>query len=1180
LFTVFTIQNQEAIDCAALLDRVAEAADSIDVTGLAGSERAYVLSRMAARLGGPILVVVASPGEANQLAEDIAFFSPPGRPGVDGFPPYHLMPFKFLSYHNKTASDRIRVLYQLLTQAAPPLIIAPVQSLLQHLIPRAELSRYAELILGGEEVDRDRLVAKLIAGGYLRAAIVEEPGDFSVRGGIVDVFSPLYADPLRIEFFGDRVESLRFFSAADQRKLQPAAEAVILPAREAVLQRERLAEIIQRIRLRAAQINLPAAQVRRAVTQLSNQEAFPGIESLLPLIYPRLDHFVDYLPPGTRVVTIDPARAQQAAREFEEQVRANDAACLESGRLCVPPEAFYLPWEQVRGMLASKQSVSFRLLEVLNTDASREAPSTRVVPAAVQTNHDLAAALRQPRGKEDLLQPLVGWVQRQRAEGRLVLITCQAKTQAQRLASLLAPYGLRFTPSNGFPAEGADPGAAFICLGRLSSGFVWPAEGLAVLSENEIFGARQIRRAKPAATARARLLELRELKQGDLIVHDEHGIGQYDGLQKLTVERVRNEFLVIVYQGGDKLYLPVDRMGVVQKYMGVEGLRPALDRLGGKSWERVKARVKRSAEKIAGELLRLYAQRRVATGTAFDAADGTFQDFEAGFAFEETPDQIRAIEEVLSDMREPTPMDRLVCGDVGYGKTEVALRAAFLAVSHGKQVAVLVPTTILAEQHWATFRSRFQRYPVNIACLSRFRSRRDQAAILEGMKSGTLDIVIGTHRLLQKDVAFKDLGLLVLDEEQRFGVRHKERLKRLRASVDVLALTATPIPRTLHLSLAGVRDISLIQTPPEFRKAIITYISEFDGVVIAEAIRRELKRQGQVFFVHNAIRDINEMAATIQGLVPEVRLDVAHGQMAEEDLERVMARFLNREIDLLVCTTIIESGLDIATANTMIVNRADCFGLAQMYQLRGRVGRSDEQAYAYLLIPDESGLTADARKRLKVLMEHSDLGAGFQIAMNDLEIRGGGTILGASQSGHIAAVGYDMFLQLMEDAMNELKGQPVLQPLDPEVNIPLSAFFPESYIPDIDQRMTLYRRLARAEDLHEIADTRSEIVDRFGPPPDEATHLLFKIMLKVLARNAGVSRLDVKDQRLVICFSPAHQTPPAGLVDMIVSDPRRFELTPDHVLKVRLDPAGTVGQLGQARNILQAMGQHVNNQEN
>ncbi|MFO7707729.1 MAG: transcription-repair coupling factor [Desulfobacterales bacterium] len=1163
-----------------MLDRVAEDAGPLEVIGLAGSECAHVLSRMAAAVAGPILVVVSSAAEADQLAEDIAFFSPSAPPVANCFPSYHLMPFKFLSYHNQTASERIRVLYQLLVQAAPPLIIAPVPALLQQLIPRAELSRYAELIIEGEEVDRGHLVDKLIAGGYLRAAIVEEPGDFSVRGGIVDVFTPLYADPLRIEFFGDRVESLRFFSAVDQRRLQPTKEAVILPAREAVLRPEQLAEITHRIRLRAAQINLPATQVRRIVTHLSNQEAVPGIEGLLPLIYPRLDHFVDYLPPNTRVVAVDPGRLQQAAREFEEQVCANDAACLESGRLCVAPETLYLPWDRVRGLLGSNRTLSLRRLDVHSAAESREDPAPRVLHAAVQTNHDLTAALRQPRGKEDLLQPLAQWVQRQRAEGRMVVIACQAKTQAQRLASLLAPYGLRFTPSQGFPGQGVEPGAAFICLGRLSAGFVWPAEHLALLSENEIFGVRQIRRAKPAATVRSRLLGLQELKQGDLIVHDEHGIGQYDGLQKLTVERVRNEFLVIIYQGGDKLYLPVDRMGVVQKYMGVEGLRPALDRLGGKSWERVKARVRRSAEKIAGELLRLYAQRKMAVGTAFDATDGGFQDFETGFAYEETPDQIKAIEEVLSDMREPTPMDRLVCGDVGYGKTEVALRAAFLAVSHGKQVAVLVPTTILAEQHWATFRSRFQRYPVNIACLSRFRSRSDQAAISDGLKSGAIDIVIGTHRLLQKDVAFKDLGLLVLDEEQRFGVRHKERLKSLRTTVDVLALTATPIPRTLHLSLAGVRDISLIQTPPEYRKAIITTISEFDGGVIAAAIRRELKRKGQVFFVHNSINDIHDMAATIRGLVPEVRLDVAHGRMAEEDLERVMARFMNREIDLLVCTTIIESGLDIATANTMIVNRADCFGLAQMYQLRGRVGRSDEQAYAYLLIPDESGLTADARKRLKVLMEHSDLGAGFQIAMNDLEIRGGGTILGASQSGHIAAVGYDMFLQLMEEAMTELKGEPVLQPLDPEVNIPLSAFFPEGYIPDIDQRMALYRRLARAGDLQEIADVRSEIIDRFGPPPDEATHLLFKVMLKVLARNAGVARLDLKEQRLVLCFSPAHQKAPEALMGMIAADPRNFELTPEHVLKARLAPAGTVGQLSQAKNILQALGRHANNQEN
>ena len=957
-------------------------------------------------------------------------------------------------------------------------------------------------------------------------------------------------------------------------------EAVLLPAREAVLDPQQLTQITHRVRLRAAEINLPAATLRRIVTQLSNQEGFPGIESLLPLIYPRLDFFGDYLPPPSRVVIIDPDRVQQAAREFEEQAAATVDACLTGERLCASPESLYLPWDHVRGLFAARRPVSFRLLEVLGAGAERDTPRAPVARVAVQSNQELTAALRRPRGQEELLEPLAEWVRHQRTEGRVVLITCQAKTQAQRLAALLAPYGLRMTPAEGFPAAGAEPGALFICLGRLSTGFVWPAEGLAVLSESEIFGVRRLRRARPAAPARSRLLGLQDLKQGDLIVHDEHGIGQYEGLQKLTVERVRNEFLVILYQGGDKLYLPVDRMGIVQKYMGAEGMRPPLDRLGGKSWERVKARVKRSAEKIAGELLRLYAQRRMAAGTAFDAADGTFHDFEAGFAYDETPGQITAIEEVLADMRRPTPMDRLVCGDVGYGKTEVALRAAFLAVSHGKQVAVLVPTTILAEQHGATFRSRFQRYPVNVACLSRFRSRGEQAAILEGLKAGTIDIVVGTHRLLQKDVVFKDLGLLVLDEEQRFGVRHKERLKSLRASVDVLALTATPIPRTLHLSLAGIRDISLIQTPPEYRKAIITYICEYDRVVIAEAVRRELKRGGQVFFVHNRIEDIHETAATIRELVPEVRLDVAHGRMPEEELERVMLRFLNREIDLLVCTTIIESGLDIATANTMIVNRADCFGLAQMYQLRGRVGRSEEQAYAYLLIPGESALSADARKRLKVLMEHSDLGAGFQIAMNDLEIRGGGTILGASQSGHIAAVGYDMFLQLMEDAMAELKGEPVLKPLDPEVNIPVSAFFPEGYIPDIDQRMLLYRRLARAEDLQEIADLRNEIIDRFGPPPEEASHLLFKIMLKVCARNAGVSRIDLKDQRLVIALSPAHQENPAGLVGMITADPGRFELTPDHVLKVRLAPAGPLGQLGQAKNILQAMGRHVNNQEN
>ena len=666
------------------------------------------------------------------------------------------------------------------------------------------------------------------------------------------------------------------------------------------------------------------------------------------------------------------------------------------------------------------------------------------------------------------------------------------------------------------------------------------------------------------------------MKQGDLVVHDEHGIGKYQGLVKLKLNGSANDFLLIIYQDDDKLYLPVDRMSMIQKYMGVDGIEPVLDKMGGKSWARVKAKVKRSAEKIAGELLNLYAERKVEKGYAFGEVDLEARDFEAGFPYEETVDQLRAIEEVLQDMKLPIPMDRLVCGDVGYGKTEVALRASFAAVYNGKQVAVLVPTTVLAEQHFATFLNRFERYPVNIACLSRFRSLREQRNIINGLKSGQIDIVIGTHRLLQKDVVFKDLGLVVLDEEQRFGVRHKEKLKKIKSTVDVLALTATPIPRTLHMSLMGIRDISVISTPPEQRQSIITYISEFDEAIIAEAIRKELDRGGQIFFVHNDIHNIGAIATYLHNLVPDVRLDVAHGRLGEDELERVMLRFLKREIDLLVCTTIIESGLDIPSANTIIINRADRFGLAQIYQLRGRVGRVDEQAYAYLFIPSESHLGKDAQKRLKVLMEHSDLGSGFQIAMSDLKIRGGGTILGASQSGHIAAVGYDMFLKLMENAMAELKGNFVHASLEPEINIAMSAFIPESYIPDIDQRLSAYRRLAKMTALQEITEFRAELIDRFGDLTAETENLLLKIMLKVLSIKAGVKRLDLSDHLLALCFSESHQKNPNGIVDMVASEAQRFELTPAQMLKAKLSKGPLNSLLLQTKNILKEIAQRVN----
>ncbi|MEA3232845.1 MAG: TRCF domain-containing protein, partial [Thermodesulfobacteriota bacterium] len=532
-------------------------------------------------------------------------------------------------------------------------------------------------------------------------------------------------------------------------------------------------------------------------------------------------------------------------------------------------------------------------------------------------------------------------------------------------------------------------------------------------------------------------------------------------------------------------------------------------------------------------MLKIYAARKVHHGFAFSAPAGGYQTFTALFAFEETPDQQQAIEDVMADMAKPVPMDRLVCGDVGYGKTEVALRAAYMVAENAKQVAMVVPTTILAEQHFSTFSARFKRTPFNVACLSRFRSAQHQKEIVSRLKSGGIDIVIGTHRLFSKDVEFKDLGLVILDEEQRFGVKHKEKLKRVRTTVDVLALTATPIPRTLHLSMTGVRDISIISTPPEYRQAIVTYVCEYDEAVIRDAIRKELERGGQIYFVHNDIASIERMARRIKQLVPDVRMDIAHGRMKEENLENTMYRFKKGEVDMLVCTTIIESGLDVPAANTMIVNRADRFGLAQMYQLRGRVGRSDRQAYAYLIIARESGLSRTARKRLKVLMSHSDLGSGFQIAMHDLKIRGGGTILGAAQSGHIAAVGYDMFLKLMKDAVTKLKGETTIDPLEPEINLPLAAYIPEDYMPDIDQRLTTYRRLARMTALEDVSSFKRELKDRFGELPDEAVSLLIKIMLRILAIRAGVKRLDLTEKQLTLYLSTPHLKNPAGIVDWV-----------------------------------------------
>jgi len=1172
-------QNQEKISLAKLIPQIPTRSTGIDCVGLKGSERAYFIARLYREMTASIVVLVSSPQEAERFMADLRFFMPDAADVLNYFPPYNILPFKFIAYHSETAARRMRTLYRLLNASKPSIIVTTIGALMQKLIPRRAIIDFAELIMAGEELDRDHLIAKLQTGGYSRTIIVEEPGDFSVRGGIIDIFTPLYRYPLRIELFGDVVDSLRFFSVDSQRTVDTIYEAVILPSREAILTAEDIGPVIGRVRERAAYLEMPVTRVRTLVDRIKSEGSFPGVESLLPLIYPQLETFFDYAPPKTVFVQAEPGELQRAAEDTQSRTSANFEAARAEKRLCVEPDSLYLDWPVIESRIGDLKPLTMKLLAVVGS-RSGQPEGAQIKHLAVSANDEISATLKSARSSENLLLPLADWIKDRMAQDQTTLVVCRSKLQMERLQALLDPYEVPLRIEADFRAADLRTRRrqkeVIICQGEMVKGFVWPDEALALMTETEIFGARRGRRKRRRPTKPTELLDFGDLKQGELVVHDDHGIGRYDGLVKLEIEGATSDFLLIGYKDEDRLYLPVDRMNAVQKYRGVDSIVPVLDKMGGKAWQRVKAKVKKSTEKIAGELLKLYATRKVQKGNRFGVPDDSFRHFETGFRYEETSDQIKAIEDVLDDMSDPKPMDRLVCGDVGYGKTEVALRAAYLAIYNEKQVAVLVPTTVLAEQHYATFSERFAPYPINLACLSRFRSTAEQRRIVADLKTGKIDIVIGTHRLLQKDVGFKDLGLIVLDEEQRFGVRHKEKLKHFRQTVDVLALTATPIPRTLHMSLMGIRDISVISTPPEFRQAIVTYISEFDEAVMKEAIRRELDRQGQIFFVHNNINTIGRIAEKLQTLVPEVRIGIAHGRQHEEELEQVMLDFVNKEIDLLVCTTIIESGLDIPSANTIIVNRADRFGLAQIYQLRGRVGRSDEQAYAYLFIPGESIIGKDAQKRLKVLMEHSDLGSGFKIAMSDLEIRGGGTILGASQSGHVAAVGYDMFLKLMEESISELKGEAVQAPLEPEINMPLAAFIPETYVPDIDQRLAAYRRLSKMTALGEIAEYKKELIDRFGPLPAESANLLLKMMVRALAINAGVKRLDLGGNQLFLYFSVEHQKDTGQLVDMVLANQARFQLKPNETLTVKLAQGPFTAQLSQVKNILKEIAQRVN----
>ncbi len=1106
----------------------------LTLCGLYGSARAYFLSAAFRRLKRPFLAVLPTEEAAEEFAGDLRFFLP--GESVRLYPSPEVLPFEPQPAHHEITAARMELLHELL-EPRPFITVSSVPNLMQRVIPAKELSRRVLTLKKGEEYPRDGLLLSLHEAGYARMSMVEERGEMSIRGGILDIFPPMQETPLRIEFFGDEVESIRGFDATTQRSTKEMDTVLILPAGESTLSRD--ARLLARDRLieRADSLGINRDEWEPLSDRLREGSSTTGLYPLLPLFYERLDTVFDYLRDDAVITVIDPELTASGIERFEAEVRGAAERFIEKKRFFVEPGSLYLGSGELDGLIKSRAVVSLEALRSIGTELKTE------------SNIEIRQEISVRKG-EELFMPLASRVREWLGEGRRVYITAHNRAQAERTKELLEGYGLNPLVVNGNEILERDGSECAVAVGSLQTGFRFPAGALVIVSEEEVFGERVRRRAPPAKKLDAFLTQLQDLSVGDCIVHAQHGIGLYRGLKRLSIDSVENEFLLLEYRGGDKLYLPVWKMDLVSKYHGFEGGAPELDRLGGTGWEKTKKKVKASVERLAGELLKLYAERRIAEGFAFSPPDRLFHEFEAGFEYEETPDQARAIEETIRDMQEPRPMDRLICGDVGYGKTEVAMRAAFKAVLDGKQVGVLVPTTVLAEQHYATFRRRLAPYPVTVEALSRFRTKKEQKEIVERLREGKVDIVIGTHRLLGKDIEFKDLGLIVIDEEHRFGVAHKEKLKQMRKKVDVLTLTATPIPRTLHMSLASIRELSIINTPPEDRLAIKTNVIRFDEGVIAEAIERELNRGGQVFFVHNRIHSMPAVEEFLRRAVPRARLAHAHGQMNEAELEKKMLGFVNREFDVLLSTAIIESGLDIPAANTIIINRADRFGLAELYQLRGRVGRSRHRAYAYFICPSMAELTDDARKRIEVIRELAEPGSGFKIATYDLEIRGAGELLGTAQSGQIAAVGFEMYTSLLEEAVREMKGETIVEEVEPEITLGISSFIPEDYIPDVRQRLGFYKRLSSVSSEDEIYAIKEELVDRYGEIPAYVENLVQTMELKLLLKRLRARELTQKGKRLYLTFMSQAGTDSGHRIieralDMVSREPKRYRLAPD-----------------------------------
>jgi len=1162
-------QDQIGInDIISRLEDLASESPPLKVGGLAGSTPQFLAVRAAHELSRPILYITPT-RRFEDISANLEFNTEGSGAVYHPFPAWDFAPYERLVPQAETSHQRIDTMVSLLDVSGPAVVAAPIGALIMRVVPREMLTHHCFDLSIGSLIPPADLSKKLLESGYTQTGLVVMPGSFSIRGGIIDLFVPGRVNPVRAEFFGDEIESLRLFDPHSQRSIESIESIRIVPASELFLDDESKGRGMRWVRLFSGQHHSSLKRVRELIQSLEGYRVPPGLSMQFPEFLGGSETLFDYLPDNTLIFLDEPEAISAEIEQYLAAVRRNYDRAIQRKDPSLPPEELFLShddWDE-----RTERAPVFEINPIIGD--SREGVLT-----ADTIDH---RAIREHVGKtgrgESVLTPLVKKITTDLDDGRRLALVCLTDTQGRRMARLLADHDITMPVSPFSLFQWLTTGdSAAILIGGLKEGFEEASGDLVVITEEEIFGAKAKGKPPRRPEAGEAFTSTDPLSPGDYVVHSRFGIGMFQGLVNLTVMDVIADFLHLEYADGDKLYIPVNNISLVHRFRGGEESQPRLDKLGSDAWERSRKKVRREVMEMAAELARLYAARKALPGHAFSPPDSAFSEFEASFPYVETSDQLAAVEDIIRDMSSTEPMNRLVAGDVGYGKTEVAMRAAFLAVMDGMQVALIAPTTILAEQHYLTFLERFSDYPVTIGMLSRFLSPKEQKQVVADINRGAVDIIIGTHRLLSKDISFPRLGLLIVDEEHRFGVTHKEKLLRLKTQLDVLSMTATPIPRTLSMSLAGLRDLSIINTPPPNRLSVKTYISEFDSDVIKEAVLREIDRGGQVFFVHNRIKTIDGIRRYLEKVLPGVRIGTAHGQMAEDELERVMVEFIDHELDVLVSTAIIESGLDIPKANTIIINRADMFGLAQLYQMRGRVGRSSLRAYAYLLVPGAQTITDDARNRLSAISRFTELGSGFKIASHDLEIRGAGNLLGRDQSGHINAVGFDLYMEMVQDAIQAIKGEKRSIQIEPEINLPVTAYIPETYIPDSQQRLTMYRRLINAEDDDELNDITTEITDRFGPMPGEMMQIIDMMEIRRQAARCGVITLGYQKKIVHITFHPDVVLDTARLVTLVEENPAQYRITPTGILQYVVNGGEQTGLPPVVKNLLQRLSQYVN----